>query len=85
MHDISEFAKLFKKMFDRVCKRDRAADICAKRGKIAAKMKFAQGPGPSGFAPLVSPTFRLGDMRVSNKPLSGEEESKSGRTRKRSA
>ena len=47
MHDISEFAKLFKKMFDRVCKRDRAAYICAKRGKIAAKMKFAMGPGPA--------------------------------------
>ena len=47
MHDISEFMKLFKEMFDRVCKRDRAADICAKRGKIAAKMKSALGPGPA--------------------------------------
>ena len=27
--------------------RERAADVFAKHGEIAAKMKFASGPGPS--------------------------------------
>ena len=31
--------------------RERTADIFAKRGEIAAKMKSALGPGPSDLAP----------------------------------
>ena len=30
--------------------REHAADIFAKHGEIAAKMKFALGPGPSDFS-----------------------------------
>ena len=35
--------------------RERAADIFAKHGEIASKMKFAPGPDPSDSPPLPTP------------------------------